>query len=671
MRALFHFQKTRTSHGSETFLQIKSTPVSGSFRLSTRWLFLDWKVPPSVQICEWLLSAKRFMNLTFILNWLCSMRACGWGQSRCVAWTTRVGHASSACAVQFGARQLMLALLISLTGMIWLSSVGTAWGQTETTYTNFPEEFPAPAFSPPPPQRSVAADPQVQNLFDRSPPSVQQVFGEETPALLVPPPLAPPAEQTRTPANEFPSSDSQNTGPSQADWEAVRARLQIAESRVFRLEAEQSRSQRTPISNPFEPLVKTADDVDRYAPDYLKKLNKTLKELPNEKPTYNITGQLQIDNILYSQSQSSKDNYGNLQNATGFRRSRLGVYGELFETTEYRLEWDFASIGRPRMLDNWISLKTLPIPVMHNIIVGHFFEPFSLERYTPNRFITFMERSLIDTFAPARNTGIMAYGHGMNEKVTWASGVFRSESNQFGDAVNDSADYALTTHFTWLPYYCLTTEGRYLWHLGFSHSYRAIGDKQVRFRTRPEANMQALNDFNQPFLIDTGDINADSVNLLGLESAIVWGPFSLQSEVISAQVNRLDGPDPNFWGYYGYVSYFLTGENRSYSKTNILGRFREGIFQRINPHTNALRGETGVGNPRGIGAWEVAARYSYIHLDSHDIEGNRMSAVTLGVNWYINPNTRMQWNYIRNMVQDRNLGSSHSDIFSMRLGYEW
>ncbi len=510
----------------------------------------------------------------------------------------------------------------------------------------------------------------VRELFDE-PATVQQVFAE-TPSLLVPPPLAPAERQYAQETQNSQHFDGQAPRPnrSQAEWDALMERLRLAEDRLQRLEIERIR-ENTSETVPPAPERLTANDVENYDSDYLMSFRDALKGLPTDGPTYNVTGQLQIDNYVYNQSRSSKENYGNLENATGFPRSRLGVFGEMYETMEYRIEWDFASNGRPRFLDNWVSMKTLPIPVFNNIIVGHFFEPFSLERYTPNRFMTFTERSLIDTFAPARNTGIMAYGHSENENVTWGLGLFRSNSNNYGDSVNDSSDIAVTSHLTWLPYYCEETDGRYLWHLGFSHSYRAIGDKQVRFRSRPEASMQALNDFNQPFLIDTGDIPADAMNLFGLESAIVWGSLSLQSEAILTHVNRLDGTDLNFWGYYAYASYFLTGENRSYSKTSILGRFREGIFQRIDPHTNALRGDTGVGNPRGIGAWEVAARYSYLHLDSQDIEGNRMNAVTLGLNWYINSNTRIQWNYIRNMVQDRSLGSSLSDIFTTRLSYEW
>src|SRR5690606_29461962 len=133
-------------------------------------------------------------------------------------------------------------------------------------------------------------------------------------------------------------------------------------------------------------------------------------------------------------------------------------------------------------LDNWIAIKD--VPILQNFIVGHFFEPFSLERYTPNRFITFLERSEVDVFVPARNTGAMLFSHTNDERITWALGAFRSDSDTYGDSVNDSADWAGTAHVTWLPYY--ESDGRYLMHVGASYSYRMIGDKEVRFSKRPE-----------------------------------------------------------------------------------------------------------------------------------------------------------------------------------------
>jgi len=48
----------------------------------------------------------------------------------------------------------------------------------------------------------------------------------------------------------------------------------------------------------------------------------------------------------------------------------------------------------------------------------------------------------------------------------------------------------------------------------------------------------------------------------------------------------------------------------------------------------------------GRGAYEVAARYSYLDLDSGTIAGGKLHDLTLGLNWYANRNMRMMFNYV-------------------------
>jgi phosphate-selective porin OprO/OprP len=65
------------------------------------------------------------------------------------------------------------------------------------------------------------------------------------------------------------------------------------------------------------------------------------------------------------------------------------------------------------------------------------------------------------------------------------------------------------------------------------------------------------------------------------------------------------------------------------------------------PFTNAFmkRGEDGRWL-LGWGAWEVAARYSYVNLNDGPIQGGVFSGLTLGVNWYLSSNLKVQMEYI-------------------------
>jgi phosphate-selective porin OprO/OprP len=149
---------------------------------------------------------------------------------------------------------------------------------------------------------------------------------------------------------------------------------------------------------------------------------------------------------------------------------------------------------------------------------------------------------------------------------------------------------------------------------------------------------------------------------MGLEAALVYGPLSVQSELVSFWLDRNTNPNPNIHGAYAYVSYFLTGENRRYYRPG-------GYFDRVIPFENFFCVRDADGYVRaGKGAWEIAYRYSYMDLNSNGVNGGLASNHTFGLNWYLNPYTRMMFNYIASNVTDypKVGGVGHADIFQMR-----
>jgi phosphate-selective porin OprO/OprP len=124
----------------------------------------------------------------------------------------------------------------------------------------------------------------------------------------------------------------------------------------------------------------------------------------------------------------------------------------------------------------------------------------------------------------------------------------------------------------------------------------------------------------------------------------------LETEYVSSLVDRGQSDDAYFQGLYGLVSYFLTGETRPYSRA-------AGEFLRVRPKKNfSLKDKT-------WGAWEAALRYSFLDLDEDEISGGILSDVTLGLNWYLNPNMRIMLNYI---YANRN-GYGDADIVQTRF----
>ncbi|GAB6165824.1 hypothetical protein JCM19992_18240 [Thermostilla marina] len=370
-------------------------------------------------------------------------------------------------------------------------------------------------------------------------------------------------------------------------------------------------------------------------------------------------GRIYTDAVWFGQGASSIAAFGDAQDTVYFRTARIFLKGDGFDQFGYKIQMDFAgrdsnSEQLTKFKDVYISIKELPLA--DQLKIGHFKEPFSLEELTSSRFITFMERGLPAVFSPSRNIGIAAYRHSENERMTFALGGFRTMQDDPPYASDDDGGYAFTMRATWLPWYDAATNGRGLLHVGLGYSYRDVDDPTQRIRQRPEVGVG-------PRVVDTGAIaNVDDIQLLNPEIAFVYGPFSVQAEYIAAFYDTAAGTG-DFHGAYVYASYFLTGENRVYKRT-------EGHFDRVKPFENFFRVCTCDGQPAtGRGAWEVAYRYSWLDLDDADIGvlGGTASDHTIGLNWYMNPYTRLMFNYVHSQVGTAGNGTDADlNIFEMR-----
>ena len=151
-----------------------------------------------------------------------------------------------------------------------------------------------------------------------------------------------------------------------------------------------------------------------------------------------------------------------------------------------------------------------------------------------------------------------------------------------------------------------------------------------------------------PNFIDTGRYQASSFNLLGAETVYQAGALSMQAEFMATEVNSVVGP---IWytGAYTEFMYRLTGEHRGYDK-------RLGALKSVIPFTDFI--STKRGGIHGWGAWEVAARLSYVDLQNpaslngHYLSGTNNSGngtltdSTLGISWFLSAHTKMQTNWI-------------------------
>ncbi len=386
---------------------------------------------------------------------------------------------------------------------------------------------------------------------------------------------------------------------------------------------------------------------------------------------------------------------------TQFRRARLSLAGLVYNNIDFKFEYDFAEQtgGQPSFKDVYVGMNQ--IPIIQYLRVGHFKEPFSLEELTPDTYTTFQERATNNTFAAPgsnfnlfgsnstvsgtdRNTGVAAYQTFFDQHLTTAAGAFRATDN-FGNGFGSDSPYDVTARVTGLPLYDV---GQDLVHLGFSYShkfryYNSGSQETISFSSRPESNLFPTT------LVNTGFIPTTGVNIFDPEVAAVVGPFAVQGEYMWALVDLANsfcttpssGPttcvpnhqsNPEFGGGYIEASYFLTGESRaSYYRTQF------GHFERVTPlHNFAIDGSH-------WGAFQIAARYSYLDLQSATINHNAppptklnapsagnggagsLDDITGGINWYLNPVTRITINYVwahRESIGDSNIVESRFQL---------
>lgn len=354
-----------------------------------------------------------------------------------------------------------------------------------------------------------------------------------------------------------------------------------------------------------------------------------------------IGGRLQNDWAAFDADKTLRDSVGELESGTEFRRANLYVEGSIYhDAVDYKMELEFS--GGAAFEDAYIALKNLPFGTLR---FGHDEEEFSMEELTSNKYITFMERALPNALKPGTNTGVSLRDTVLDRRLRWAVGVYR-DTGKYGEPKGTN-DYAVTARLSGLP--VCRDEGRQLLHLGVAGSVRRPADGLAQYRAKPESHLA-------PDLVDTGTIAVDRTTLFGAEAAVVRGPVSLQGEYVVADTEMESGDSARFSGFYVLASYFITGEHRPYDRG-------DGVFGRVIPCQNfSQRDGT-------WGAFELVARYSCLDLQDDAVNGGTLTDVTAGLNWYLNANTRLMFNYVMADAGDSYDGQVR--VFQMRAAVDF
>jgi phosphate-selective porin OprO and OprP len=303
----------------------------------------------------------------------------------------------------------------------------------------------------------------------------------------------------------------------------------------------------------------------------------------------------------------------------------------------------------------YLNQSTLTFPAgkyLGTLQVGQFQAPMGLENITSSRDIAFMEPAApIQAIAPGIEAGAQIGKPIFDQRATWALGLFApgAGAQEYGNASQNFG--SAVGRLTWLPEYHPDqdnpAENRIL-HLGLSANFLYSASSSVRYQSRPES-------YIAPTIIDTGELNANSAATFGLEAAWVNGPFSVQGEFLRSNVGEYDVGDLAFYGYYAYVSWYLTGESRPYNPV-------AGAFKRLIPRHSVGHG--------GLGAVELTCRLSHTDLTDGYVQGGRLTMLMAGVNWYLQPHIRWMFNYGNGHISG-GPNDGNMFIFQTRIGVDF
>jgi phosphate-selective porin OprO/OprP len=356
---------------------------------------------------------------------------------------------------------------------------------------------------------------------------------------------------------------------------------------------------------------------------------------PDQQFILRITGQIQADNHSYLNANDTTD-----IDTFIVRRARFGLEANLWNYYEFRFLPDFG-LGKAVLQDAYINVHYWDA---FQVEAGKFKQPFSYEQLIQDRYVPTLERSLIDQLVPARDVGVMVHGqHLLCDHLDYAFAISNGEINGDTD-LNNNKD--VNGRIAVQPFGGENQPPalRYL-SLGVSGSF---GDQNQPVQP---------NTLSTPLGVRWFVFNS-TVQAYGARTR--WSPevsyfcgplgfaaqeFHMDQEMIAATtgVAARERVPVIANGYYLLATLLLTGERRT------------GYSQAISP-VRPFDLRSPLAHP---GAWELVARVSRLQLASDVYLGpplqlanpattsNGATEMTLGFNWYLNRQVRLQFNWER------------------------
>ena len=363
--------------------------------------------------------------------------------------------------------------------------------------------------------------------------------------------------------------------------------------------------------------------------------------------TASLRANVQYDTAYYSQNRADTKKLTpalgrDLSSGTNFRRAQFGLDGTAFANWSYSFIYDFGGSNgaeqQGRVSSAYIQYSGLA-PFQFRI--GAFAPYIGLEDSTSAADLLFPERPTPSELSRA-NTG----GDGRSAIQIAAIGDdYLASISYSGSSATTAAVYdeqqAVNGRLAYLFYSDLDT--KFVGSLSGVYEFdapdsvaSAPGATNITLADRPELRVDGTQ-------LITTTIDAKRLLIGGAEAGIVWKSLYAQGGWFTYDFTRRAStlPDPNFSGWYLQGSWILTGESKPYDATRA-------AFRNPKPANPLDFGDT-----PGIGAWELAARYSFTDLNYREnltpalggVRGGEQKIFTAGLHWYPNNSIKLLFDY--------------------------
>ena len=371
-----------------------------------------------------------------------------------------------------------------------------------------------------------------------------------------------------------------------------------------------------------------AEDLDPPDPEEVRTGSKAF-QYESEHFTLRFGGGLLVDYTTYIQDSASKAQMPDLGPESGIRDLRGLASGRLF-WKRLTYTWGYmydAAANKWRFRQTGLKLS---VPELDGFLfVGRTKEGISTNKFTVGYYGFFNERVAVnDAFLPILADGVRWLASAAGGRLVYNVGIYADPISE--DESFNKNDWQAVGRFVWLPLTRLAPgdkgviDDAPVLHLAVGARYAGANDGFLQYRSKPEAFLA------QDQAVDTGEFPATGSMILNAEAYYLNGPLSVGGEYFINRVSSDATRDPWFHGGEVFAAYLLTGEMHPY---NARGAF----FEDVAPARSFFR--------NGKGAVELAARCSYVDLDSELVRGGRFLRATALLNWYLSESLRFEAAY--------------------------